>query len=383
MNWAEQMEKHSDTFRKVWAEEGFEYLMFKGGMAKEAGRPDMGAWNMPPQEDVQRKMQEIDTRIRNLFNDFASGTTSEANVIITNLSGANTDIRENFHEHLDGMDIYLEDWSGKASDNFREYVNQLKDALVRKQDCIDATRRSMDAYRQLHTSFKSNVLDLVESTQAALEQVEKDEEARSERMKLTIISAVVAVGAAALAVPTAGTSLGAAAAVAGVGSALVGAGTSAASIQVGGTHKGEVICNLVDEGDKITKEAAEAAGRVEAAFFKVTTFLTNISGDNLKQVRPDRPKIITDPKFDPEDFHPDNQPKEDRQNVRKDDLVNEPDRRPDEKRDHYLQDPKDREIEWDQDGLISIPRVKPPEYGRDAYDEQGPASDGSAARLFD
>jgi uncharacterized protein YukE len=328
VSWADQMAQHSETFRGVWHEEGASYFLFDGKWTNDP--------NIDFDGDLGQELAKMDKRIDDLYTDFASGAPGEISAILTRLSAANTQIRENYHEHLDGMDIYLEDWEGSASDNFREYLNQLKDALDRKQDCIDAAKGAMQAYHDLITAMRTNVLDLVEQTQTALEQ----EDARAERSKLAILSAVVGVGAALLALPSAGTSLALVAASAGVGSALVAGGAGYASVQVGGQSKGEIISSMVTEGDKIIKDANEAWSRVENALFQVTTYLTNVKGQNLADVRPDRPRLITDDKFDPDDFHPDGQSAEDRKNVRKDDLVAEPERDEDEKRDHYIQDPE-------------------------------------------
>ncbi|WP_157357477.1 WXG100 family type VII secretion target [Amycolatopsis nigrescens] len=361
--WTQDMEEHSGTFRAIWKQYGAGYLMFG------TDNPPVGFDTDDP--TLEDKMNEVDGRIRDLYADFCSGEPSEAKLTVESLGNAISDIRENFHEHLDGMDIYLEDWSGDASDNFREYLNQMKDALNRKQDCLEAAKGAIQAYHDFSVAFRGNILDLVEQTQAALDQVKEEEEARSERKKLAILSACVTVGAALAAIPTAGASMGAA--MAAVGASLVAGGAGVQAISVGGNSRGEVIANMLEEGDKIVKDAIEAKGRVEQALFKVTTFVTDVKGSNLQQVRPDRPQLITDEKFDPEGFHPDGQSKEDRKGVGKGDLVAEPDKADDEKRDHYIQDPSDQQ--WEFDGPFGLPKLKDPERGPDAYEEQGPVGE--------
>jgi hypothetical protein len=238
-DWAGQMQQHSDFFRGVLADEGVDYLVFDGGMLEEGA----GGFEAS-EEEINAKLQEIDTRIRLDFIEFSSGRIEDTRAIMTKLENADLEILRDYSEHINDTKDRLTFWTGDAATNFNDYLNAFEGAMEWNRNCIWATWRAMNAYLELQKAFRARILDLVQATQDALDVVEAEEEARSQRMQIAIVSAVVAVGAAAAAIPSAGASAAAlGAAYAGVGGALIAGGGATASIQVGGGHKGEVICN--------------------------------------------------------------------------------------------------------------------------------------------
>lgn len=379
MTWADEMSGHSDAFRAVWKLHGGFYL-----------RNQFAA-------DPEQAWDEYDSSIRDVFTEFASGDLDSVTSIINYLDGAAQALENDASSNFDGVRRGLVDWRGDAAEGFSDYLNQLEDAVDNVRTIIDAARRSVVAYQELLTSLHNDVNELVEQTHDALDKVAQEREDEDKRVGLTIISSIVAVGAAAAsaaaAVPTAGVSLPALAA---VGSALTSGVVGVAVLQVGGSTEGAVIVDMLSQTQGILDEAREGRYRVEKALYEVTTFLTDakptdptVHDTDTADLLPKRPAIVTDDKFDQNQFRPDDQPAGDRRGVSKEDLVAEPEARPDHERDHYLRPPEnkvpqdqapDPDVAWlnPVPGDPDAPDEKPATPGPDSYDERAAVTDGES-----
>lgn len=379
MTWADEMAGHSEAFRAVWKLHGGSYLR-----NQFAANPDQ-AWD------------EYDSSIREVFTEFASGDLDSVTSIINYLNGAAHALESDASSNFDGVRRGLVDWRGDAAEGFSDYLNQMEDAVNNVLTIIDAARRSVVAYQELLTSLHNDVNELVEQTHDALDKVAEERADEGNRIGLTIISSIVAVGAAALAVPSAGTSTALSfPALAAVGSALSSGAASVAVLKVGGSTEGAVIVDMLSQTQGILDEAREGRYRVEKALYEVTTFLTDakptdptVHDTDTADLLPKRPAIVTDDRFDQDQFRPDDQPEEDRRGLRKDDLVAEPDARPDHERDHYLRPPEnkvpqdqapDPDVAWLNPipGDPDAPDKKPETPGPDSYDERATATDGKS-----
>ncbi|TCP43867.1 hypothetical protein EV191_12021 [Tamaricihabitans halophyticus] len=334
MSWSDDMDTHCATFQEVWSENWSDAIPIF-------------------MDDLEGEFNKVDSQLQDMFTAFKAGDPEPAEQAVAALSGVKSQITEDMHQNLNGLDLYLEDWRGDAADNFRRYTYQMKDALMRKQECVSAAEQAMLAYQQMMQSYRDAILGLIESSQAAMDKIDEANEMASDKVKLSIIATVVAVGAALTA--------GAAAPVlAGVGAALVAGGTSYQILTMQAEKKGEVIVKMIEEGDKILAEVDDAKERVSKAFFAVTEYVTNVNEENLPDVRPERPDIVTDDKFDPDDFYHDDQPDGIADDMRTDGLVEEPRKPDDNPRDRRIVDP-DAGF-WDLDRMLPSPD--------DAYPEQ-------------
>ncbi|WP_156365039.1 hypothetical protein [Sciscionella sediminilitoris] len=352
-SWAEKMAYHRDTFLHELHE----------GRSGDPLFPD------PDEEWVAW----CDEKLRFLFDTFASGDADEAVVIVEKLDQAVLRIKANVHKHLDRAKSDTVDWRGDTADDFRDRLDEMNDAINSLHDCIDGTKRAMTGYRDLQNKFQDGVLDYIESSHDQLDAVEQEQQEKAEEEQLNMISAVVDVGEAA----SSGDLLG-------VGAAMAHAAIDDKTLNIGGSSKKDVFDSMVEEGNKILDDAVDSRYRIDRGLYTVLTYLTDIDKKKtggVEQVRPKRPKLITDDSFDPDEFRPQGQPPKERGKVDRDDLVAAPKPERDDREDHHVDvpsqpQPRMPEIPPGESGFL-IPEERPdyeplptPEHGADIYPEQ-------------
>lgn len=354
--WSDEMEKYAEGYRAKWRE--------------HASNIDFDPFG-PSAEDLEDNPGDMEKRIQQLFTDFASGDRPEIQSTIDALDKAMACLGREAEMHLDMVPRRLANWEGDAADNFSDYLVEVKyKAVLAMQDRIVAAKHGMMAYQDLLHGFRKSILDLI---QAADEAFQKEEDAE-QKIGVGIVSAVVAVSAAALAIAAAPATggLSIAAATGAIGSAMAGGYSGSAILAIGGENELAVIASLVDKGEKLIADLKPEVQKIEAGFSAVVASVTNAADKklpdvrpdrrlNLKDVRPDRPDVVSDTTFDPDDFHHDDQSKDVSDRVNKDDLVEEPGKDADQEGDHYIGD-------GDVDGRHRDPK----ERERDDYPEQGP-----------
>jgi hypothetical protein len=234
---------------------------------------------------------------------------------ISLLSQAADDIDQGFCEGvLDDIDLYLENWEGDAADGFRSYLRgqpSIEGALARKRDVVRAAKYAMQAYEKAITSFRDDVLSLVEAGQKGVAAGE----IRDAKIMITLASAAVSIGVAAA---TAGTGVAFIATLA-VGDALQtgAAGVNSTVLEASSTE--EVIGTLPWRGDDILETGRRQMEKVRMGFRAVAE---SMAGSSVPEVNPPRPRLITDDKVNPDDFRQDG--REPSSRISHDDLVKEP-----------------------------------------------------------
>ncbi|GAA2821383.1 hypothetical protein [Saccharopolyspora taberi] len=383
--WARQMEKHEEAIRTVWAEDGIRHLAPVPGVGLQPpgpgreqprpGHPVTGLFDNIP-DSAMNEWHRIDKRLHELFStEFLSGDLEPTRRLLetlgraplgsvrsgTGLSQASLEQKQveldtSAQENLRKLDVDLQEWEGDAAGNFKKHLIDLELAIGACQDRIAAMYRAVAHYERALKAFRKDVLKAVNGTYAQFEEAEE----LQKKVALTVLGSVVATGAALVAVPVASGALASVAAWSAVGSALTSGGIGVTNLTMGGASKGEAVENMVKIGDQLVEDAQEAAGRVGEALYRVTVLST---GKNLNEVRPQRPKIVTDEKFDPDEFRHEDQPDEVTDRTSTDDLVQEPKKDADPDRDHHVRRPRDF---WDN--------LRDPfgtERQPDAYEEQG------------
>jgi hypothetical protein len=266
-SWSEEMSRHCATFREVWREHGPEYLCPHpgGGGAVE--------W-------MGGEMVSTDRRIQARFTAFSSGDLSEVDGIVQLLEEANLSLTGGFSRSFDDIDSLPEHGEGDAADNSSDTMHDVKDGLVRVQDCLSGAERAARAYRQLLQAFQDDIRALIDQTYTLLEEAKKARESTGERHRLNIATALMA-PAAALMPGTTGVAMGAStvSVITALGNYMAGE----QSLSLGGSSEGEIIVNMLGEGDKILSEADRATRAVAKAFFAVTEHLAEVSGDNVRE----------------------------------------------------------------------------------------------------
>ncbi|WP_020496594.1 hypothetical protein [Sciscionella marina] len=312
-------------------------------------------------------------KLRFLFDTFASGDADEAEVIVEGLDQALMRLNQNVHKHLDRAKSDTVDWQGDTAEDFRHRLDDMNDAITRMHDCLDGTKRAMTGYRELQRKFRDGVLGFIESSHDQLDAVEQAQHEEAHKKRLNMISSVInIVGAADDEDPV------------GVVTAMVQGEISDKILDVSGPTKEEVFNSMVDEGNKILDDAVDSRYRIDRGLYTVLTYLTDIDKKKtggVDQVRPKRPKLITDDSFDPDEFSPKGQSPKEHGKVDRDDLVADPGPDRDDREDHHVDvpgqpQPHMPEIPPGGSGFL-IPEERPnyeplptPERGADIYPEQ-------------
>ncbi|MCP2246630.1 hypothetical protein [Lentzea aerocolonigenes] len=300
MSWASDMQKHADYFCKKFDEQ--EDWFFPDHLEKNASYPTA-------KEDIQLMFAKF---ARFVDVDVALEAVRQE---ISLLSLAADDIDQDFCEGvLNDIDLYLENWEGDAADGFRSYLRgqpSIEGALARKRDIVRAAKYAMQAYEKSITAFRDDVLTLVDTGQKGVQAGE----VREAKIMITLASAAVSIGVAAA---TAGTGAAFIATLA-VGDALQtgAAGVNSTVLEASSTE--EVIGELPWKGDDILETARRQMEKVRLGFRAVAE---SMAGAGVPEVNPPRPRIVTDDKFNPDDFHQDGRKPSGK--ISHDDLVKEP-----------------------------------------------------------
>lgn len=300
MSWASDMQKHADYFCKKFDEQ--EDWFFPDHLEKNASYPTA-------KEDIQlffaKCARFVDVEV----------ALEAVRQEISLLSLAADDIDQDFCEGvLNDIDLYLENWEGDTADGFRSYLRgqpSIEGALARKRDIVRAAKYAMQAYEKAIISFRDDVLSLVDAGHKGVEAGE----IRDTKIMITLASAAVSIGVAAA---TAGTGAAFIATLA-VGDALQtgAAGVNSTVLEASSTE--EVIGTLPWKGEDILETGRRQMEKVRLGFRAVAE---SMAGSSVPEVNPPRPRLVTDDKFNPDDFHQDGRKPSGK--ISHDDLVKEP-----------------------------------------------------------
>lgn len=271
---------------------------------------------------------------------------------------------------LDKLDLALESWKGDSADDYRRHQIELRQALAGCQDRIASAWRVMVKYKETVENYRKDILALIEAVYEAFEAAGTVDK----QVELNTLAGLVTGAAALIVAPfTAGAS---AVAWLGVGATLtstaIATGLTNKSLRVGATNEAEAVLELVEKGKELVRDARKAAAVLGEASYTITKHLTgewlDVTDENPNGVRASRPDIVTDDKFTPSEFRPEDRGPNDLKGIDTDDLVKEPPKDPDQERDHQVKPPGFFERLGDE--LLNPG-------GRDVYEEQGPDRDGS------
>ncbi|MET9225004.1 hypothetical protein [Lentzea sp. NPDC003310] len=300
MSWAGDMRQHADYFCTKFDEQ--DDWFFPDHLEENASYPTA-------KEDIQRVFAElgqfIDVEVA------LAGVQQELSL----LSKAADDIDQDFCEGvLNDIDLYLENWEGDAADGFRSYLRgqpSIEGALARKRDVVRAAKYAMQAYEKAITSFRDDVLTLVDTGQKGVQAGE----VREAKIMITLASAAVSIGAVAV---TAGTGAAFIATLA-VGDALQTGAAGVNSTVLEASSVEEVIGKLPQKAQDILETGRRQMEKVRLGFRAVGESMT---GSSVPEVNPPRPRLVTDDRFDSGDFHQEGRKPSGR--ISDDDLVKEP-----------------------------------------------------------
>jgi hypothetical protein len=420
--WAHDLREHAKAIRLVWSEVGLPYIETGrdeqgpadprnpgSGGSPEIGSPMPANPNVPGSDEATARWQEVDDTIKELFShELLSGNLSAADDFVHALSlvplgdggpdanalpvakgdRSSISVSVEYQDKINHLRTGLRSWEGKAAENFAHYLDEMDKALAMYQDRVAAAWLAIANYRRAIEGIRNDALDLVKAAYDKFDEIDQTKE----KQKVTVLSSLVTAGVSLVGVGAAGVGTGGLASVAAWGFVLDAFKSGAVGygiLQMGAGTKGEAVENVAEGAKKIVQDAEKAADTVKEALYAVTKSMTgvNLTGrgtedgpkvDDPRQreagMRPDRPDIVTDDKFDPNEFRHDDQPPDSIDRADRDDLVKEPEREPDQARDHSIQDPKDEpDSFWDITPPIPVPKP-------DAYQEQGPAAGGAGGR---
>ncbi|MFD4638169.1 hypothetical protein ACFWN2_12685 [Lentzea sp. NPDC058436] len=253
----------------------------------------------------------IAPRMADMFREFGSGDLEASTQAIARLNDLNMAVGRDYEKLLEDAIDYLDDWEGNAAIEARSWMRGMKVAMGRKRELLDALVMVHKAHHAVIEKLRSDVLQLIDATTKGLQSAGDN----STKLTLAIVGAVAGV----IGAFTAGTG---ALLVIAVGSAMTAGAASVASAAIDGENEAQVLVSMVAAGENIVKAAQAEMALVDQGFAKVTGYLT---GDELKWVRPERPKVVTAGEYRPDDFHPeDGYTPQVRDRLPKTDVVTEP-----------------------------------------------------------
>jgi hypothetical protein len=231
-------------------------------------------------------------RIERVFNLFSCGEGFGAEKMSGYLSAAKEELTKDIEEDFGGLQRDIVDWRGEAADQFAEYMNQLCDGTKIMADRIDTLQMILQAHQILVKRMREDVCDLVRKTLDGIAAAETD----GWKAGVTVAGAVAAfaagVAGAAVGLPTwaviatiAGTMMD--------GAAGVAVEVSGAEDELG------VIVNFVDSAEGMLHLIDIERLRIEKGFQELAKSITDAK---LREVRPDRPVVVTMPDFQPGSF---------------------------------------------------------------------------------
>jgi hypothetical protein len=240
--------------------------------------------------DSARLYDRID-RVFNLFScGEGFGKDSGAERMGNGLGAAKAQLIKDHEEDFDGIRAAMDGWQGAAAGQFLTYVNSLADGMNLLIDRIATMEMILQAHAVLVKAMREDVLDLVRKTLDALAAAESD----GWEVGMTVAGAVAgfAAGLALGGLPTW--------AVMGVIAGEMASGGAGVAVAMHGAEDElGVLVNFVDSAEGMLHVIDIERLRIEKAFRSLAASITN---DNLIEVRPERPVIVTAPSFDPASF---------------------------------------------------------------------------------
>jgi hypothetical protein len=301
MSWAEDMKQQADYFVEKFR--------------------DQEDWLLPDHLEGNASWPHAEEDVRALFDDFArfadpkkalEGVSGQ----IQALRAAEKDVDRDFCDSaLDGIELHLANWHGETAEGFRRYLrgpNGIGDALAHKRDRIKATRYALQAYERTISRFYDDVMEFIRKAQKGVEEGELIDK----KVTISLVSAAFSVGTAAATAGAGGLAITLA-----VGEALTAGSAGANQTYLEGSSPEDIIGYMPSKGRPILDTARLNMEKVIAAFKVLPASLVD---EKLPEVRPARPDLVTDDRFDPGGFHPDNNSGE--SGISREDVVKEPGR---------------------------------------------------------
>ncbi|MDQ3785613.1 MAG: hypothetical protein M3422_00010 [Actinomycetota bacterium] len=241
-------------------------------------------------EDGIGESARLYDRIDRAFNLFSCGDGFGAAQMKGFLADAKYELIKDRNEDFRGIDTDMSGWQGAAASQFLTYVNRLDDGISILIDRIETMQMILQAHEVLVKAMRQDVCDLVQKTLDGVAAAESD----GWEVGMTVAGAVAAfVGGLALGGLPPWAVMGLVASQMGAGAAGVAVAVRGAEDELG------VLVNFVDSAEGMLHSIDIERLRIEKGF---RSLAQSITGQNLVEVRPERPVIVTAPSFDPKSF---------------------------------------------------------------------------------
>lgn len=241
-------------------------------------------------DDGIGKSARLYDRIDRAFNLFSCGEDFAAGEMSKSLYKAKDELIKDNEEEFRGALEDLYGWQGAAAGQFRDYLNQLDDGVTLMVDRIDTLLLILRSHEVLVSGMREDVLDLVRKTLDGIAAAETD----GWEVGVTVAGAVAGVvaGVAGVTGPP-GVMIGMIAAEMVAGAAGVVVEANGAEDEFG------VMVNFVDSAEGLLHLIDIERLRIEKGFRALAESITEA---RLREVRPDRPVIVTASDFQPASF---------------------------------------------------------------------------------
>jgi hypothetical protein len=264
IEWASRMSELSETFKAILREHD-EY-----GIGESARLYD---------------------RIDRAFDLFSCGEGLGAAKMSQFLADAKYEMIKDREEDFNGVLRAMDGWQGSAASQFLTYVNSLDDGMNILVDRIETMQMILQAHEILVKAMREDVCDLVQKTLDGIAAAETD----GWEVGVTVAGAVAAfatglTGVGGLPVWAV---MGVIAGEMAAGAAGVAVAVNAADDELG------VLVNFVDSAEGMLHAIDIERLRIEKGFRLLAGSVTDVK---LREVRPERPVVVTAPSFDPGSF---------------------------------------------------------------------------------
>lgn len=229
--------------------------------------------------------------LRKAFTPPTEGSSAPAEQLKGDITAAQTALIEDFEATIGSVKETMTGWSGDAAENFKDYIANVVDAKDLHLAALQAAWAITDIYGKVIDAAHTDVQALLD------ESIATAEEMLAGKQSAMVTTAVTGVATAAAAVASGGAS-----AVIGI-LGWAASGIASASVPSSAASPEDLPGAIIEAANTLTDEIT---GRVDQCKEQLGTLVGVLGGgemtDNLTQVQPEEPLILSGTTFEPSEF---------------------------------------------------------------------------------
>ena len=226
--------------------------------------------------------------IREALAPCTQGDPDQAETVAKTFGEAKLRLVEDFEASLGSINTTIEDWTGDAAENFKQYISNVSDAVTLQTYALEDAEVLTDALRQVIQSAQDGVHTLLDDSITKV--TDAIETKRIESINTTIDGVAAGVSAAVGGNPSGFVSW--------VATTLT---KKVVKIAVG--SDAEVPQSILTAAIELASDVGDRASALKEKLGEVATAIgAGSDASNLPQVKPEKPLILDPVNFDPESF---------------------------------------------------------------------------------